>query len=254
MRIRHDLVPHQLHRQIDRFFATLVEIDVRVLVAVQQDVSLYQHRLRQVPVQIERHHQGHLGADKLAHLGQQSAFDVVTALCRSRTVQRKADRINRTSRHEAAQHLLLQRLERCETDCGRGLRRRRKGRHDLNAKPRAAGQHSSEAVPHPRVTLPDLLAMLPLQRLERVDLREARPKRVRLVHHFSDSDSHQLPLVMDVLSLSSGVAACLRTGKLPQAVTTLVATNLITKGVRRTISAFLGICGCLLTTTLHGFT
>ena len=80
MRHRRNLPAHQVHRQFNGFLAAVIEIDMRVLMAVEQHGGVIQHGRRQVAVQIERHHQRHLRANHVAHIGEERPLDVVTPL------------------------------------------------------------------------------------------------------------------------------------------------------------------------------
>ena len=113
-------------------------------------------------------------------------------------MERETDGVNRQGLSEASQQLVPQDLERFPPNRGRGLCRSRERRHGHHPETLTRGQHPAEAVPDPGVVLANLLAMLPLQRLERVDPRDARPKRIRLVHHLANGDPHYVSPILQL--------------------------------------------------------
>src|SRR5690606_20141043 len=93
---RLDLAGDEFGDQFDGFDAAIVGGGVRVEVHPEQSVGVIDHLLGDVAVQVQRHHDGHVGADQFTHALDDVAFDVVNTSRNPCAVQCQADRVNFT--------------------------------------------------------------------------------------------------------------------------------------------------------------
>ena len=185
------LTPHDPDRRLQRLHAHLVAVDVRVLVAVEHRVGCAQHGFGRIPVQVQRHHHGNLVPNQCPQVGQERPFHVVHAIGRAGAVQRQHDRVQFTRRLDLREHRVADRLVRRAGNRRRRLGGGRECRNQLHAQPLARRDHPAEVVLHAPVMFDHLITGVPVARLERLYLGEARTEGVRFVRKLANRNSHR---------------------------------------------------------------